>query len=213
MKGKKVHVNEKDETRENIKPVEDADVCADADAKATTEKNSADALKDSGSAVSNEKEIEADIAKLKLELDDKSKKCEEFVDKFQRITAEFDNYKKRTVREKESMYTEAVCDVVKAILPVVDNLDRALQASSSDSDAKVLKDGIDLVFRQMKETIKKIGVEEISCTGASFDPELHNAVMHIVDESLGHNTVVEEFQKGYIYKEKVIRHSMVKVAN
>lgn len=154
-----------------------------------------------------------ELESLKAELEEKNKKNEEYLDKLQRSVAEFDNYKKRTIREKESLYSEAVSDVVAAILPVVDNLERALQACSGDNGLQSLKEGVELVYRQMKDSLKNIGVEEINCCEACFDPQLHNAVMHVEDEGCGQNVVVEEFQKGYVYKDKVIRHSMVKVAN
>jgi len=154
-----------------------------------------------------------EIDSLKAELEEKNKKVDEYHDKLQRLAAEFDNYKKRTIREKDSLYSEAVSDVISAILPVMDNLERALQACSNDNGLQSLKDGVELVYRQMKDSLKNIGVEEINCCEACFDPQLHNAVMHVEDEACGQNMIVEEFQKGYVYKDKVIRHSMVKVAN
>lgn len=150
---------------------------------------------------------------LRVQLDDKSKQCEEYLTALQRTAAEFDNFRKRTAREKEALYSEAVSDVVTAFLPVVDNLERAIQACSGENDNKTLKEGVDLVARQVRDVLKKLGIEEIKSVGEAFDPLLHNAVMHMEDDSLGHNVVVEEFQKGYRFKEKVIRHSMVKVAN
>jgi molecular chaperone GrpE len=133
---------------------------------------------------------------------------------FQRAAAEFDNYKKRTVREKEALYSDAVSDVISAFLPVIDNLERAiLSADSNSADAKSIREGIELVIKQVTETLKNLDVKVIKSTGEAFDPQLHNAVMHIEDESLEQNIIAEEFQKGYIYKDKVIRHSMVKVAN
>ena len=155
------------------------------------------------------KELEA----VKTELVEKSKKSEEYLNMLQRTAAEFDNFKKRTAREKEALYSEAVSDVAASILPVVDNMERAMQACSREEDFKVLKEGIELVYRQFREAIKSVGIEEIKCLNENFDPQLHNAVMHMEDEAFEKNTVVEEFQKGYIYKDKVIRHSMVKVAN
>lgn len=153
------------------------------------------------------------LESIKAELEEKSKKCDEYLDKYQRSVAEFDNFKKRTAREKEALYSEAVCDVTASILSVVDNLDRAVQACSKENDFQMLKDGVELVYRQLKDALKKMGIEEISCDNACFDPLLHNAVMHVEDENYGQNCVIEEFQKGYVYKDKVIRHSMVKVAN
>jgi molecular chaperone GrpE len=131
----------------------------------------------------------------------------------QRTAAEFDNYKKLTAREKEALYSEALCDAVGAFLPVVDNLDRALDACSKEGSVQTLRDGVELVSRQLKDIMKKLGVEEIKSTGEEFDPQLHNAVMHIEDDAYGHNVVIEEFQKGYRIKDRIIRHSMVKVAN
>ncbi len=154
-----------------------------------------------------------ELDSLKAELEEKNKKIDEYLDRLQRSAAEFDNFKKRTIREKDSLYTEAVSDVVAGILPVIDNLERALQACSADNGLQSLKEGVELVYRQMKDSLKNIGVEEINSCEACFDPQLHNAVMHVEDEACGQNVVVEEFQKGYVYKDKVIRHSMVKVAN
>lgn len=165
---------------------------------------------------SNEKQENAlmqEMEDVKNSLDVKSKQCDEYLEKLQRMAAEFDNYKKRTLREKEALYDEAVADAVSAFLPVIDNLERALKASEKGDDTQKLKDGIELVFKQVKDVMKNLGVEEIKSVGDKFNPEIHNAVMHIEDESYGESSVIEEFQKGYIIKEKVIRHSMVKVAN
>lgn len=150
---------------------------------------------------------------LKAQLEEKTKKCDEYMGMLQRNAAEFENYKKRTMKEKENLCIDMVGDVVADFLPVVDNLERAISASSKDEDKKSLQEGIELVMRQLKEVMKGLGVEELKSVGEKFDPLLHNAVMHIEDESIEDNMVVEEFQKGYILKEKVIRHSMVKVAN
>jgi len=152
-----------------------------------------------------------ELKDLQLKLDEKSIKCEEYFTMLQRTTAEFDNYKKRTAKEKDSLYSDAVSDVVSAFLPVLDNIERAIQASESESGQ--LKEGVELIYRQFKEIMSKLGVEDIEAVGNSFDPKLHNAVMHIDDDSLSENVIVEEFQKGYILKDRVIRHSMVKVAN
>jgi len=154
-----------------------------------------------------------DSERLKAELDVKTKQCAEYLDKLQRIAAEFDNFKKRTVKEKEALYVDAVSDVICAFLPVLDNVERAIAAISEDSSAQSLKDGVEMVFKQFWDALKSIGVEQIDALNKQFDPMLHNAVMHVEDEAVGHNVIVEEFQKGYIYKDKVIRYSMVKVAN
>lgn len=150
---------------------------------------------------------------VRCELEEKSKQCADYLDKLQRTAAEYDNFKKRSLKEKEALYAEAVGDVAGAFIPVMDNMERAMQAISADTSAQALKDGVEMVFKQFSEALKGIGVEEIKAINEQFDPMLHNAVMHVEDEAFGHNTVVEEFQKGYIYEEKVIRYSMVKVAN
>lgn len=154
-----------------------------------------------------------ELDSARSELDEKKKQCAEYLDKLQRTAADYDNFKKRTTKEKEILYIDAVCDVAGAFIPVMDNVERALQALPADESAQCLKEGVEMVFRQFSEAMKTIGVEEIKAINEQFDPNLHNAVMHVEDEALGHNTVVEEFQKGYKYKDRVIRHSMVKVAN
>lgn len=127
------------------------------------------------------------------------------------LMAEYDNFKKRTVREKEKLYTDIVGDTVAQLLPVLDNIERALSAVS-DKDNEFYK-GFELVHKQTKEIFEKIGVKEIVSVGEAFNPDFHNAVMHTEDETAAENMVVEEFQKGYTYKDKVIRYAMVKVAN
>lgn len=146
-------------------------------------------------------------------LDEQNKKLENesnvYKDKLLRITAEYDNFRKRTAKEKEGIYTDACEDVLKNILPVLDNLERAATVNGSIDD---IKKGIEMTIRQFKESLEKLQVDEISTT-EGFDPNLHNAVMHIEDSSLGENQIVEVFQKGYKRNSKVLRHSMVKVAN
>jgi molecular chaperone GrpE len=151
---------------------------------------------------------------IKTVLEQKSKQCDEYFNMLQRTAAEFDNYKKRTAKEKEALYNDAVSETVLAMLPVVDNFERAMKAAENDSATNTpFKEGMELVYRQLKDALKNLGVEEIKSVGEAFDPQLHNAVMHIEDDSYGDNTVIDEFQKGYALKDKVIRHSMVKVAN
>ena len=138
----------------------------------------------------------------------------EWEDKYKRLYAEFDNYQKRTAKEKDSRYADAVIDTVAAFLEIADNLDRAVSIEVSTEEAQKVLEGVALVKKQMTDTLSKLNVTEIKAVGEEFDPNVHNAVMHIEDESVTDNTVVEEFLKGYIYKnERVVRHSMVKVAN
>ena len=138
----------------------------------------------------------------------------ELNEKYLRLAAEYDNFKRRTAKEKVQIYTSSVADVIEQILPFVDNLARATAVEVTNDDAKQLLEGIKLVERQFVETLTSIGVEEIKAVGEKFDPNLHNAVMHVDDEAIdGEEIIVEEFMKGYVYKDKVIRHSTVKVAN
>ena len=132
-------------------------------------------------------------------------------DKYLRLAAEYDNYRKRTAKEKESLYTDAKIDTVKALLGVYDNLERGL-AQYGDEESPHRK-GLEMVFNQFKESLKKLGVETMDAVGQPFDPEKHNAVMHIEDESCGENTVVEVLQQGFMLGDKVLRFAIVKVAN
>jgi molecular chaperone GrpE len=131
-------------------------------------------------------------------------------EQFLRLAAEYDNYRKRTAREKENLWTEAKADTVQAFLPVYDNLERALKQDTAD---EAYKKGVEMIMAQMKEVFAKLGVTEIEAQGQPFDPNLHNAVMHIEDENLGENTVAQVFQAGFMLGEKVIRFAMVQVAN
>lgn len=141
-------------------------------------------------------------------------KLKEQTDKYMRLYAEFDNFQKRSQREKDARYADAVIDTAAALLPIGDNLERALQTEVQGEDAKKLKDGVEMVKKQFDESLAKLGITPIKAEGEQFDPNLHNAVMHIEDETIDDNTVVEELMKGYIYNEnRVVRHSMVKVAN
>ncbi len=131
-------------------------------------------------------------------------------DQFLRLAAEYDNYRKRTAKEKESLWTDAKADTVQAFLPVYDNLERALKQDTSD---EAYKKGVEMTMNQLKEVFAKLGITEIEAQGKPFDPNLHNAVMHIEDENLGENTVAQVFQAGFMLGEKVIRFAMVQVAN
>lgn len=160
-----------------------------------------------------EEDIRNELEKLRTELKEANSKCEEYFNALQRIAAEFDNYRKRTQREKEALEKEVTCDVIASFIPVMDNLERALKSVETDCDVKTIREGIEMIKRQFGEILKKYEVQEIKSVGEKFDPNLHEAVMHVQDESYGENEIVEEFQKGYIMKDRVIRHSVVKVAN
>ena len=131
-------------------------------------------------------------------------------DKYLRLAAEYDNYRKRTAKEKESIYGDAKADTIKPLLAVYDNLERGI---AQYDEADVHRQGLELILRQFSEALTKLGVTEIEAKGQPFDPEKHNAVMHVEDEEAGENTVVEVFQKGFMLGDKVLRFAMVKVAN
>ncbi len=134
-------------------------------------------------------------------------------DKYLRLMAEFDNYKKRTQREKERIYNDSTADAFEKMLPVIDTLKRALATEVQTDEAKSLYDGIAAINKQFEDIMSHAGVKKIETVGNEFDPVFHNAVMHIEDDSVGTNIIVEELAAGYILGDRVIRHSMVKVAN
>ena len=140
-----------------------------------------------------------------------AKQLESVKDQFTRLTAEYDNYRKRTTREKDSIYQDAKGDTIKAFLAVYDNLERAAAAEGGEDDPH--KKGLEMIFHQFKELLAKEGVKEIEAKGKEFDPELMDAVMHIEDESLGENVVAQVFQAGFELNGKVLRHAIVQVAN
>ena len=150
------------------------------------------------------------FGKKKKEKDKFEQQIEDLTDRLKRNMAEFDNFRKRTEKEKSSMYMIGAKDIVEKILPGVDNFERGL-AQAPEDDA--FADGMKMIYKQLISTLNDLGVQPIEAVGKEFDPNFHNAVMHVEDEEAGENIVVEEFQKGYTYKDFVVRHSMVKVAN
>ena len=146
----------------------------------------------------------------KKKKDKLEQQVEDLTDRLKRSMAEFDNYRKRTEKEKSSMYIIGAREIIEKILPVVDNFERGL-AQAPEGDA--FADGMQMIYKQLLTTLEGLGVEAIEAVGKEFNPDFHNAVMHVEDENVGENMVVEELQKGYTYKGFVVRHSMVKVAN
>ena len=140
-----------------------------------------------------------------------AKQLESVKDQFTRLTAEYDNYRKRTTKEKDNIYQDAKGDTIKAFFPVYDNLERAAAAEGSPDDPH--KKGLEMIFQQFKEILTKLGVTEIEALGKEFDPETMNAVMHIDDESYGESVVSQVFQAGFEMNGKVLRHAIVQVAN
>ncbi len=147
------------------------------------------------------------------ELAAKDQKIEELTDRLMRTMAEFDNYRKRTEKEKSTMYDMGVKSMLEKLLPIVDNFERGLGTLTDKEKESGFAQGIELIYRQLMTALDEIGLKPIDAVGKEFDPNLHNAVMHGEDENLGENTVSDEFQKGYMYRDMVVRHSMVKVVN
>lgn len=155
-------------------------------------------------------EVEDKIILLKDELEEQKKKTDEYYEYLQRNMAEFDNYKKRIAKERDSLYLNIASDVVEKILPVMDNFEKAVNATCQDEG---YKEGTIMIFNQLKDLLKDMEVTEIGEVGEEFDHNLHEAVMHVEDENFGEKIITEVFRKGYIMKGKVVRHAMVKVAN
>ena len=145
--------------------------------------------------------------------DKKDEKIEELTDRLTRQMAEFDNFRKRTEKEKSQMYEIGSKDIIEKMLPVVDNFERGLDAVKEEDKEDPFIQGMEMVYKQLMTVLGELGVKPIEAVGKEFDPNLHNAVMHVEDENFGENIIAEEFQKGYMYRDSVVRHSMVKVAN
>ncbi len=145
--------------------------------------------------------------------DPRDGQIEELTDRLKRSMAEFDNYRKRTDKEKSAMYEVGAKDIIEKILPVVDNFERALAAVPEELKGTPFPEGMEKIYKQFIKTLEDMGVKPIEAVGKEFDPNFHNAVMHIEDENLGENIVAAELQKGYTYRDSVVRHSMVQVAN
>ena len=153
------------------------------------------------------------LFKRKPKKDKKDEQIEELKDKLTRQMAEFDNFRKRTEKEKSAMYEIGAKDIIEKILPVVDNFERGLGAVTEEQREDSFVAGMEMIYKQIMTTLDTVGVKAIEAVGNEFNPDFHNAVMHIEDEEVGENIIVEEFQKGYTYRDTVVRHSMVKVAN
>lgn len=192
-----------EETAESANETPESD---EADEEA--DKDEAD--KDSGDG----KEVKKGFfGKKKDKKDKKDVQIEELTDRLKRQMAEFDNFRKRTEKEKSAMFEVGAKSVIEKMLPVVDNFERGLAAVPDDKKDDPFVEGMEKIYKQLIGTLEELEVKAIEAVGQEFDPNFHNAVMHIEDEELGDNIVAEEFQKGYTYRENVVRHSMVKVAN
>ncbi len=173
--------------------------------EAEVKETAAEEEKTSGKDKKKYKKLEAEIEKLNATLAEEQ-------DKYMRLYAEYDNFRRRSAKEREGVYTDAYCDALVQILPILDTLERAAQFSTEDAESPMAK-GLELTLKSFTEAMSKMGVSEIEALGKEFDPNLHNAVMHVEDEGAGENSVVEVFVKGYKKGDKILRHAMVKVAN
>lgn len=206
-KAKAAQETEEAQTEESAEAEDDAQ-----EAEETAEDKEASEDSESEEAGNDKKESKKFFSK-KNKKDKKDEKIEELTDRVTRQMAEFDNFRKRTEREKSQMYEIGVKDVVEKLLPVVDNFERGLAAIPEEEKSNPYLEGMDKIYKQLMTTLDAIGVKPIEAVGQEFSPDFHNAVLHVEDETVGENIVVEEFQKGYMYRDSVVRHSMVKVAN
>jgi molecular chaperone GrpE len=202
-----------DEKKKNETAADVDEAVKDADAAKTAEA-------EEDGAQAEDKQQEADSTSESEAADDidakKDKKdvlIEELQDKVKRQMAEFDNFRKRTEKEKSAMFEMGASDIIKKLLPIVDNFERGFKSISDEEKETPFAKGMDMVYKQMVKMLGDADVKPIEAVGLEFNPELHNAVMHVDDDSVGDGIIVEEFEKGYTYRDTVIRHSMVKVAN
>ncbi|MDD3361662.1 MAG: nucleotide exchange factor GrpE [Hespellia sp.] len=198
------------------KAAEDTDTAektADAEETETPETEGEESVADEKADTEKPEEKKSKKFGKKNRKDKKDEKIEELTDRVARQMAEFDNFRKRTDKEKSQMYEIGAKDVIDKILPVVDNFERGLAAIPEGETEHPFMQGMDKVYKQLMTTLEGLGVKPIEAVGQEFDPEFHNAVMHEDNEDLGENIVSEELQKGYMYRDTVVRHSMVKVAN
>ena len=210
---KKNH-EEADSTAKNVEDM--AEDIKDEKDNASNVDNSVDSNADvnEDSAVQAEDASDAEEqADSKKTADPKDAVIADLQDRVKRQMAEFDNFRKRTDKEKSAMFEMGASDVIKKLLPVVDNFERGFKSITDDEKETPFAKGMDMVYRQMIKMLEDLEVKPIEAVGLEFNPELHNAVMHVEDESAGEGIIVEEFEKGYTYRDTVIRHSMVKVAN
>jgi molecular chaperone GrpE len=204
------NIQDPQEVKEEEAVLEEAGTETGAEAEEEVVSQATQEAEEAQEAPADEEEQKKSLFGKKNKKDKKDEKIEELTDLLKRNRAEFDNFRKRTDKEKASMYVIGAKEIIEKILPIVDNFERGL-ATAPEGDP--FAEGMQMIYKQMMTTLDDLGVKPIEAVGQAFDPNFHNAVMHVEDEEQGENLVVEEFQKGYTYKEFVIRHSMVKVAN
>ena len=184
-----------------------------AETKGSVEEEASKETEESQDTKDTESKEKKKFFAKKEKKDKKDEKIEELTDRLTRQMAEFDNFRKRTEREKSQMYEIGAKDIIEKILPVIDNFERGLAAVPEESKEDPFVEGMEKIYKQIMTTLEGVGVKPIEAVGQEFNPDFHNAVMHVEDEEAGENIITEEFQKGYMYRDSVVRHSMVKVAN
>ncbi len=184
-----------------------------AETKGSVEEEASEETEESQDTKDTESKEKKKFFAKKEKKDKKDEKIEELTDRLTRQMAEFDNFRKRTEREKSQMYEIGAKDIIEKILPVIDNFERGLAAVPEESKEDPFVEGMEKIYKQIMTTLEGVGVKPIEAVGQEFNPDFHNAVMHVEDEEAGENIITEEFQKGYMYHDSVVRHSMVKVAN
>ena len=184
-----------------------------AETKGSVEEEASKETEESQDTKDTESKEKKKFFAKKEKKDKKDEKIEELTDRLTRQMAEFDNFRNRTEREKSQMYEIGAKDIIEKILPVIDNFERGLAAVPEESKEDPFVEGMEKIYKQIMTTLEGVGVKPIEAVGQEFNPDFHNAVMHVEDEEAGENIITEEFQKGYMYHDSVVRHSMVKVAN
>ena len=202
-----------EEAKKNAQEAEETEAGTEEMAEEETEEKEAEETEAKTKESEEDKKSEKKLFGKKNKKDKKDEKIEELTDRLTRQMAEFDNFRKRTDKEKSQMYEVGAKDIIEKILPVVDNFERGLDAVKEEEKDDPFVQGMEKVYKHLMTTLEEIEVKPIEAVGKEFDPNLHNAVMHVEDENFGENIVAEEFQKGYTYRDSIVRHSMVKVAN
>ena len=202
-----------EEAKKNAQEAEETEAETEEMAEEETEEKEAEETEAKTEESEEDKKSEKKLFGKKNKKDKKDEKIEELTDRLTRQMAEFDNFLKRTDKEKSQMYEVGEKDIIEKILPVVDNFERGLDAVKEEEKDDPFVQGMEKVYKHLMTTLEEIEVKPIEAVGKEFDPNLHNAVMHVEDENFGENIVAEEFQKGYTYRDSIVRHSMVKVAN
>ena len=208
---KKKKKNDAEIKEEAVNTATSTDEAKDADAAKTAKADDDGTQKADDATKESEDNSKTDSKASKK--DAKDVKIEERQDKVKRQMAEFDNFRKRTEKEKSAMFEMGASDIIKKLLPIVDNFERGFKSITDEEKETPFAKGMEMVYKQTMKMLEDAEVKPIEAIGLEFNPDLHNAVMHVEDDSVGENIIVEEFEKGYTYRETVIRHSMVKVAN